>query len=1176
MTFSKRRSIDHDQGSTKADGEEQHIKREFMLGVNCVDVRNGIQFLSEDEVVYISGNTIVIEQYKTRTQRFIPASRNCSDISFLAVNPQKKLIAVAEKAGLEWAVAHIYDSSTLKKRKALVPTSKNIQLRDILSLSFSADSKHFLVLGGGPDYNCVCWNIVKVSNIVATLSLATPSGKSVSQTSFSPTDPVLFCATGNGILRFFRLVDNAVRCIRTNIKAEAQDYTCQNWLSDGSIAIGTSSGSILVISGFEVKHTIQPSTDRPEIVTSIIGTKQCGLVVGFDSGVIRLYETMGSGRGDSYKLARNYTNGNIRECVMTMDALPSGEFFACGTANCQTYLVPLSGASVLDDEEFQFREFLVPFHRPVSPTTTSIIIGMDVCVCKPLLATFGADHRVCIWNYKTKTMDLSERFMEAPVSVSLHPNSFRIIIGFSAKISICEILVDRFDTLFEIQSENLQMLSFSNGGHVFAVACDQVMKIYDSYTFKLIQSMRGSSSPLVSLRWEHNDTRVCCITSDGSTLVWDAVTGTKISVEVPDTPVSCCNDGTISPDLLQVYLVDDGLIRVIEAREEVFLKNPYSENDDGSLAVFTVCRRMKLQRERAALPRLPLSIEEVLVSREYLDERLDQLGELRREYESKMKIADSNLRIMNKKHEKNMVDINDEYKAKLSDAGRNYDRLLVSKRQEKKKFEQQIQNLKMNHDTEIDKLHKIYAQKLISEEERGHHLQNESEQELTVWKQESQQLTNNHSVIIQQTTDEFNNRIESEHDNQRRLKIEMKRIRSNFTNLNIMLEEDGDEEYERERQIYKKRLAADKKSSKILKEESEIIRSKYDALVKDSNDLFDTISRSRDKENELHKTIRTMKNELDSLGVRIRTREAAVTAKVEMIRSVETKNRELERSKFMLDDTIQDLKVRLEPSELDAASLRKLLVQRDVELNESHRQNDELSLTETKLHCKFNGIVAELKGQERSIESKQESLERLVRGVNGASSKVEDHKDLKESIISLYRTHANIQKGKYPRVNKAQKGDNNGRVDGNLKKKILKARKIGEKDNTSHEIDYTRLIKQNVLLTRELNDLRRRQGKVEHPFQSLNIDNSYNVARCPLGNDFAVLSGIVNDAKDFLSGALQLTLQHQNDLISKLEKEAKFLGKRAKYDSHFIVLFQMLVVPGGAGVVVDYQAPTLV
>ena len=168
----------------------------------------------------------------------------------------------------------------------------------------------------------------------------------------------------------------------------------------------------------------------------------------------------------------------------------------------------------------------------------------------------------------------------------------------------------------------------------------------------------------------------------------------------------------------------------------------------------------------------------------------------------------------------------------------------------------------------------------------------------------------------------------------------------------------------------------------------------------------------------------------------------------------------------MLDDTIQDLKVRLEPSELDAASLRKLLVQRDVELNESHRQNDELSLTETKFQCKFNGIVAELKGQERSIESKQESLERLVRGINGAASKVEDHKVLKESVISLYRTHANIQKGEYPRVNKVQKGDNNGRVDGNLKKKITKARKIGEKDNTSHEIDYTRLIKQNVLLTR--------------------------------------------------------------------------------------------------------------
>ena len=168
-------------------------------------------------------------------------------------------------------------------------------------------------------------------------------------------------------------------------------------------------------------------------------------------------------------------------------------------------------------------------------------------------------------------------------------------------------------------------------------------------------------------------------------------------------------------------------------------------------------------------------------------------------------------------------------------------------------------------------------------------------QELRVWKQDSQQLKNDQSVIIQRTIDEFNNRIESEHDHQRQLKIEMKGIRSNFSNLNVMLENDGDNEYEQERQIYEKRLGADKRSTKILKEESEIIRSKYDALVKDSNDLSDTISRSRDKETELHRSIRTLKTEQDSLCERIQDKGAAITAKEENIHSVEMKNRGLER-----------------------------------------------------------------------------------------------------------------------------------------------------------------------------------------------------------------------------------------------------------------------------------------
>lgn len=168
----------------------------------------------------------------------------------------------------------------------------------------------------------------------------------------------------------------------------------------------------------------------------------------------------------------------------------------------------------------------------------------------------------------------------------------------------------------------------------------------------------------------------------------------------------------------------------------------------------------------------------------------------------------------------------------------------------------------------------------------------------------------------------------------------------------------------------------------------------------------------------------------------------------------------------MLDDTIQDLKVRLEPSELDAASLRTLLDRRDENLNEHHRQYDELNLIKTKLQCKFNGMHAELKGQESNLNSTQETLEFLAGGVNEALSKVEDHKLFKESVISLYRILTKIHKVKSLEVKTNQIVDKDGQEVANLKNKITKARSIGEKDHTSHEIDHTRLIKQNVFLTR--------------------------------------------------------------------------------------------------------------
>jgi hypothetical protein len=63
------------------------------------------------------GHSIVFLSADGRTQRFIPGSADCEGITATALSPNRKLLAVAEKA--DKAVISIYDTQTLRRRKVL-------------------------------------------------------------------------------------------------------------------------------------------------------------------------------------------------------------------------------------------------------------------------------------------------------------------------------------------------------------------------------------------------------------------------------------------------------------------------------------------------------------------------------------------------------------------------------------------------------------------------------------------------------------------------------------------------------------------------------------------------------------------------------------------------------------------------------------------------------------------------------------------------------------------------------------------------------------------------------------------------------------------------------------------------------------------------------------------------
>ena len=117
-------------------------------------VSNSVSYLDEKTVVYPSGANLVLCSAEQKTQKFVPLTPGSEGATAIAVSPNRRYVAVAEKKG-ERPVITVFDLGTLKKKKTLNLAEGSSQ--EHVSLGFSPDSKSLVSQSGGPDWNMVVW-----------------------------------------------------------------------------------------------------------------------------------------------------------------------------------------------------------------------------------------------------------------------------------------------------------------------------------------------------------------------------------------------------------------------------------------------------------------------------------------------------------------------------------------------------------------------------------------------------------------------------------------------------------------------------------------------------------------------------------------------------------------------------------------------------------------------------------------------------------------------------------------------------------------------------------------------------------------------------------------------------------------------------------------------------------
>lgn len=452
-----------------------------------------------DEIVYQAATHLFIQNVATKSQRLVESG----EITAMAINPARGLIGAAEKGT---GVVKFFDSVTLQCKRKLIHES----MFDILHISMSKDATRCLVLGGLPDYNLTMWDMER-STANASIRLTTITKKEIISADVSPTDRALVSVIDNKLIWLFMVsVNGKFVSVKTNLKAEAQNYSAQTWLaSSGELVVGTEAsetGSLVVMGGKD-KETKQIL--KIEYAVRSLSACPRGFVVECHDGTVLLFQR--SNKRGCYELTRSM---HIKEkaaisglATMKIEDGPNCDLI-CLSQSHSIVKIPL----ILSDGEGKELEIVPSFNA--SPRQIDSLVPdlgfmfVDCCGWKSLVAIGGYDGVLRIFDYRTHEVVLMHRFDERICGLSFHLTGEYLLVSTSTSMFLCSVLTDKLSISWQINDlQEPPMTCFLHGGH-FAIALGTIVQVHDLYSasFSHVSTLRGHSKSIIEFSFRgHRD-----------------------------------------------------------------------------------------------------------------------------------------------------------------------------------------------------------------------------------------------------------------------------------------------------------------------------------------------------------------------------------------------------------------------------------------------------------------------------------------------------------------------------------------------------------------------------------------------------------------------------------------------------------------------------------------------
>eukprot|EP01022_Parablepharisma_sp_SALTPOND_P035925 TRINITY_DN96_c4_g1_i1.p1 TRINITY_DN96_c4_g1~~TRINITY_DN96_c4_g1_i1.p1 ORF type:complete len:1190 (+),score=209.66 TRINITY_DN96_c4_g1_i1:7480-11049(+) len=1026
------------------------ITPQFIFGVRA-DVKEALHFWDEKKLVYVAGHNVVDYNLEENQQKFYSPMEGSVAITALTMSPQRALMAFSETQKAKGPIIHIYDK-TQRKRRSLIPTT--VQANSVVCMAFAStkEERNILVLYGPPEYALIYWRWDS-STCEATLALNTPIESA--KCSFCPGDPGICVLTGHKTFMFIKIESKGegkgdslvfnVACdkIKANDDTEpahSHEYTSHCWTNEAYLIVGTDQGELLALdpSGYFIGMIKLPGK-----VDCLIPYSR-GFIAACGGPSIYAIEFVKEDAENPMQILEKYAVGEPEESIKSLAIKPNVE----GAITCIT-----SGKQLIkiDMASKKSQELISEFH-------SKGVIGLDVCVRKPLVVTCSEDNTIRLWNYVEKRQELKFKSPEInPQSVAFHPSGLHIVIGCTDKVHIMNVFLKNLKVSQEITVKQFREVSFSRGGHYLAVSHTNVLQVYNFYTMEIIPSLTVSPAKIQAVEWYEDDTGF--VTSDQSNYVsfcgLDAQpvnmhVSNKVTVssvlKVPESSVAfaACSDHTIKevtggavnkkleitanpsqiamtrnqklffvgigeskmPGAVKYYKfpLSAGECTDIQAHSEEIKRMKISRDDkylftvgkDGCVIVYEIKEREKT-RENKELGLL--YSDEILTDKQEVNDiqqRLEDAKNKNKELTNQKGIAqDSELARLKRKIEEVNREIHQKKADYVDSYARKQNALATLKSEQEDKRKKQIQN-------NLKELDKMKRKNLEDQSQRATEYSKknfERENLLQAQQDERERLIKNYDQEIKNMQAQYQQELEKTKAEVEQKRKERDSKKDNQTKIIEQINEDNEREMEMMKSEHNKQLQKKNEQVVKLRGENQVNLNKIEECSRKEVELKRDINEMEDAFNKATEEERKLRKEKENLTNILSEKSEAIKQLEQKIYQHKKEAQKLEKFKFVLDYKIKELKREMNPREKQIEGLREKTTEMDKKLKKFNKLNVFLGYRLKELQDTQKALQQEITDNREKLRKNAISRKEQLDALDYCVQFIHSPEKLKQSII---------------------------------------------------------------------------------------------------------------------------------------------------------------------------------